>query len=337
MAAPAPAEDNGSFSSFMKRPEDFGGIDVEGFLIQCRLYILGNARKFPDDTSKVLLALSCCKGDAAEWAKNFAEEALNRPRQANEEVTFGSFENFKTLLKEAFSDPNKQQTAQLELSLFRQKDDMTAVEFFSKFDILARKAGYNQGHDEYLIQLLEHNLQMKLVEKITMLEVPGSYATFKERALKLDAAWRRQQTVFKDRRRGTMPVQNRSPQAPQPQTQPVVQTTRDSTGVTFGGQGQLMDLDKARRLGVCAWCGKAGHIARFCPNRGPRRVRQVGGAEISAQPVTATVTEVVAEVAKPQDANELLLCQLTSVTDLLKNLSERVSSIENQGFGKSQQ
>lgn len=320
----------------MKKPEDFTGTDVEGFLIQCTLYILGNPRKFPDDNAKILLALSCCKKDAAEWAKNFAEEAIQRPR-VTEEITFGTFENFKTLIKGAFGDPNKQQTAQLELSLFRQKDDMTAVEFFSKFDILVRKAGYSQGHDEYLIQLLEHNLQIKLVEKVTMLEIPENYKAFKERARRLDAAWRRQQTVFKDRRRGTMPVQNRSPQAAQPQTQQTtVQTTRDSTGVTFGGQGQMMDLDKARRLGVCMWCGKTGHIARFCPNRGPRRVRQVDGAEVSTQPVTATITEVVAEAAKPPDANELLMRQLTSMTDLLKNLSDRVSSIENQGFGKSQ-
>ncbi|KIK49800.1 hypothetical protein GYMLUDRAFT_114256, partial [Collybiopsis luxurians FD-317 M1] len=53
-------------------------------------------------------------------------------------------------------------------------------------------------------------------------------------------------------------------------TVPVVQNAtqthdrRDSTGVTFGGAGRPMDLDKARSEGRCFRCGEKGHLARNC-------------------------------------------------------------------------
>ncbi|KAI0349088.1 hypothetical protein OH77DRAFT_1415579 [Trametes cingulata] len=42
---------------------------------------------------------------------------------------------------------------------------------------------------------------------------------------------------------------------------------RDGSGVTFGGAGQPMDIDTARRRGACFACGQRGHIQRDCPNR----------------------------------------------------------------------
>lgn len=309
----------------MKRPKEFDGTNVEGFLLKVRLYIDGNRRRFPDDMAKVLFVLSLMEGGkAGAWAENFAEEATK-----NDEANYGTFRELSNALKKAFGDPNKAQSAQLELSQLKQMDNMTAVEFFSAFDILIRKAGYDKAdHDQYMIHLLEHNMQEKLIEMVTMTGQPSTYAEFKERTLMLDAAWRRQQAIRKDRRKGNVPTYQKSQPTQQTTQQAPVQTHRDATGVTFGGAGQLMDLDKARALNVCRGCGRRGHILKFCPNRGPRQVRQVDGAEAAV---------VTTEAAKPPDANELLLCQIAALGNMMKGLTDRISTMETQGFGKPQQ
>ena len=54
-----------------------------------------------------------------------------------------------------------------------------------------------------------------------------------------------------------------------------VATRRDATGVTFEGHGQPMDLNEARRKGLCFNCGKQGHIGRNCPAKMKVNVRQM--------------------------------------------------------------
>ena len=46
-----------------------------------------------------------------------------------------------------------------------------------------------------------------------------------------------------------------------------VPPTRTGTGVTYGGQGMKMDIDKVKAEGRCFKCGKPGHISRNCPNQ----------------------------------------------------------------------
>ena len=40
--------------------------------------------------------------------------------------------------------------------------------------------------------------------------------------------------------------------------------TKTSTGTTFGGQGQPMDLSQAKSQGLCFTCHQKGHISRNC-------------------------------------------------------------------------
>lgn len=37
-------------------------------------------------------------------------------------------------------------------------------------------------------------------------------------------------------------------------------------GITYSGQGQLMDLSRARAMGLCFKCGEKGHLACDCKN-----------------------------------------------------------------------
>ena len=46
-------------------------------------------------------------------------------------------------------------------------------------------------------------------------------------------------------------------------TKPVVDQG-NNTGVTYGGAGRPMDIDRSKRSFNCYNCGKPGHIARNC-------------------------------------------------------------------------
>lgn len=262
------------------------------------------------------------EGKATTWAENFMEEVMTAPP-----YDFGTSQAFGDKLREAFGDPNKRQTAQVELSQLKQ-GSMTAAEFFSQFDIAGRRAGHGgTGSDQYLIELLEQNLNERLVDKIMEQDCPDTYVAWKNKAQKLDALWRRRRAVKADQRKGTAHTQQRSQQSTQQTPAQTPAVRKDSTGVTFRGEGQAMDIDKARTLGLCFKCGQKGHIGRFCPNKGMARVRQV--EEVAAAGPS--------EATKPVDPNELILRQLSAFGEMFKGFSDRLSKMETQGFGSPQQ
>lgn len=119
----------------MKRPADFTGTNVEGFLLRTALYIEGNPAKFPNDKSKVVCTLFLMEGKAVIWAENFMEEVMTASP-----YDFGTSLAFGDKLQEAFGNPHKRQTAQVELSQLKQ-GSMTAAEFFTQFSSARRCAG----------------------------------------------------------------------------------------------------------------------------------------------------------------------------------------------------
>ena len=55
----------------------------------------------------------------------------------------------------------------------------------------------------------------------------------------------------------------------------VVPSTKTSTGTTFGGTGQPMDIGQAWAQGLCFTCHQKGHLSRNCPQKKNLMVRQL--------------------------------------------------------------
>ena len=59
-----------------------------------------------------------------------------------------------------------------------------------------------------------------------------------------------------------------------PRTIPVM-ATQTGTGITFGGQGQPMDIGQAKAQGLCFNCHQKSHMSHNCPAKKKAMVRQM--------------------------------------------------------------
>lgn len=177
--------------SLVARPSDFDSKDYKLFRRQYAIYIMANRDSFVTDEEKILFILSCMKGGlAGQWAENEHEKIIE------DGYISSSFREFEERLQGTFSDPNKERNAQHQLSTTRQGFNESAEEFFQKFELNRRAAGYSTGHDSYLIELLERNLKRDIVKTIYTQDLPDSYEGWKRKAIRLDQQERRWRSMF---------------------------------------------------------------------------------------------------------------------------------------------
>lgn len=260
--------------SHVARPEIFDGKGFLTFMRSVNLYLIANKKEFPDDASKIVFVLSYMKaGHADTWAENFTDEA-------NDKNDFGTWDDFKVALKRSFADPNLTKHAVDKLESMTQ-GRQSADEFFQHFETYRRQAGYTSdkgSFDDYLIRILERNMNRDLVTRVHAAEnVIDTYDKFKDRAMRQDAIMRRLEDIPQPKK--PTPTHSTRPHAPSPAQftprppQPVEKRT--SSGMVFGGSGQPMDVDKARMRGRCYLCGTPGHRQFDCPNRNKEQIRQM--------------------------------------------------------------
>ena len=102
-----------------------------------------------------------------------------------------------------------------------------------------------------------------------------NYAVMKSEAIQVEATHRERDN---ERRLQGHPVGKGHPFIPVPST-----SVKTSTGTTFGGQGQPMDLSQAKSQGLCFTCHQKGHISRNCPQKRKAMVRQMLGEMSDAE------------------------------------------------------
>ena len=105
----------------------------------------------------------------------------------------------------------------------------------------------------------------------------NNYAVMKSEAIKVEATHRERDN---EGRLQGHPVGKGHPFVPNPST-----SVKTSTGTTFGGQGQPMDLSQAKSQGLCFTCHQKGHISRNCPQKRRTMVRQMLGEMSEAERV----------------------------------------------------
>ncbi|EKM48920.1 uncharacterized protein PHACADRAFT_202231 [Phanerochaete carnosa HHB-10118-sp] len=275
------------------KPDAFDGTKSKyiAWKTQMKLYVVTQRKQLPEQFDRVLMILSYMKGGhAGEYVATFMKKHFLINEQAE------AYDRLQAM----------------------QMGTLSAQEFFSKFELCAFQANIHdfEVHFQELKSLLEKALRADIIRLLYNLseELPTTYALYKLQVAHIDLNQQQyQRRNPQSQRQGQLqPRQQQTQGAPRAQTTVAaptanapVQTRRDGTGVTFGGRGQPMELDQARRLSLCFRCGEKGHLSCNCPNR--QQAQQVWAAETPVVPTTnaftplALLNKAPAATAEPFD------------------------------------
>lgn len=318
-AADMAENDNGS-RSLVAKPDFFDGTKskYQEWRRQVKFYLLGNRRKITDEEDKIITVLSFMKGGVAgQYADAWVEE---------DDHEIDTITKLWGDLDKHFQIDEKHDAYQKMKAL--KQGSSTAIEFFQQFEKYAKQAGYAKldDHSVELVELIEENVHPASIKTIynSAEPVPTEYSKYKARIEQIDANYQR----GKQRQAGRtttsapkatprpLPATQTTPAPRAPAPTPAPAARRDGTGITFGGRGQPMDLDRARRNGECFRCGVKGHMARDCPQK-------------PAQNIRGTSTEL------PDEAEDR--ASTTSNTSNTEDFENRIRQIMQDEFGKLMQ
>jgi len=122
-------------------PETFDGSRdrAEQFVRSVRIAITMQLDTFSDERMKILYALSFMRGGIAQvWAENETNAVLSHSS------TFTTLAELLAGITRTFGDPDRERTARAQLHTLKMTTGMTADEYMAKFEMLARRTGFNE-------------------------------------------------------------------------------------------------------------------------------------------------------------------------------------------------
>lgn len=271
-ADPSPATEPTRRTPTLPDPEKFDGSrdQLRQFLMQLRLKFEMNSDHFANEKQKIAYTASRLTGNALG-------QILPQIQQDN--MGFESAKELIDILTAAFDDPDRSGTARKRLHEIRQRNRDFAdylAEFNryapdSQYDDIAKKECLQRGLSEELQALMVHH------------PVPEKLFDFTALLQSLDARLRSHQQSL--RRPPTTSLSPRLPYIRRAATSTISSTTSyNSPASTISPADsasnfpEAMDLSNSRRgpvppaeklrrrqLGLCSYCGAAGHQAVKCP------------------------------------------------------------------------
>jgi hypothetical protein len=267
-AAPvAPVQNSTPREPRLPVPDRFNGSreNFSSFLAQVETVFQLNRSRFPDDLTRILYIGSLLTGTASRWF-----EATIRTQLAT--LSYAQFlSQFRTL----FSDPYTVSNARRKIRNLHQ-GSMSASSYIMKFLSLSGETGFN---DNALSDLLLTNLKPEIKDVIaTTADVPDTLNAFIDFIIGIDNRLYERKMETKDYRparpqqRNQYRFQNTPQRIVTPGPDPMdldnlqVQIRNDAPNGPRGPLSQ-QEKDRRRKLGLCLYCGKKGHIAITCPSK----------------------------------------------------------------------
>jgi hypothetical protein len=262
--------------SHVAKPAVFDGKNFKVWWRTVEIYMRANSDDFENVSDKIVFVLSYMTGSnvAGMWAQNYID------KQSDATWRTLQWEPFVEAIKLAFMDKREAQKALEKLNGLKLGLSQSAEEFFAEFDILRRSCGHvGDGFDTDLIRLLRRALPDRILQHIDY-RIPQvtTYEEWKTLALHMDGIWRSNRTdqTRQPIRTPFRPRAREEEKREEPRVPVALGSPRELPGVTQGS-GVPMDIDRARRQGLCFNCQQRGHLARDCPEprRRPYQVRQM--------------------------------------------------------------
>lgn len=201
-----------------------------------------------------------------------------------------------------------------------------AAEFFQEYEKLMWMAGMGED-DRMALECMKDGVHERHRHSIhSLVDMPSTYQEWKTAVGKLDDNYMRELAVTQSSRRAHAPQQSQR-QAPRPQNQTQqaggagVPGRADATGITYGGQGQPMEIDRTR-TGQCWRCGgRRNQPGAGCANAWHRAPQYQRPAPPAAAPP-----------APPQRFRGLTTEELTELTRAWA--AEEPEEFRRAGFGQ---
>ncbi|SJL00662.1 uncharacterized protein ARMOST_03975 [Armillaria ostoyae] len=274
----------------VRKPLPFAGEpdDIDRFITDCQMYFQVHSAYMWLDPYRVAFASSYFEGRAKDWWTLQLED-LYSPSQGK--YRFPSWYAFKGAIATKFSDPSHQDKHKAAMYALRMTGTMTATEYLQELETLAKKAKLRHDTDDrgHMVTALRQGVPASYTNMIANIgtNIPVGYEQWGRHIIIMNEERLRKQALDLV---GRM-LQPRPPPPPNAGTPKGASGTTTSsapkkttTGITYGGRGQPMDID-AVKSGNCFRCGEKGHISKNCPlqswNKGKKQEVRASTTESS--------------------------------------------------------
>ncbi|SJL16754.1 uncharacterized protein ARMOST_20283 [Armillaria ostoyae] len=253
------------------------------------------------DPHRVAFASSYFEGKAKDW---WTLQLADLYSSSRGKYRFPSWYAFKQAVETKFSDPGHQDKHKAAMYVLRMTGTMTATEYFQELETLAKKAKLRHDTDDrgHMVTALRQGVPASYTNMIANIgtNIPVGYEQWGRRIIIMNEERLRKQALDLVGRmfqpRPPAPQQNAGTPKGASGTTTSSAPKKTTTGTTYGGRGQPMDID-AIKSGNCFRCGEKGHISKNCPLQSWNKGKKQEVRASTTEPSTGSKIEEVKDVA----------------------------------------
>lgn len=219
---------------------------------------------YTDDLSKICYMTTFMTGTAYDWVQPYLEEI----DEDEMDPCMTSFPLFVETFRAAFGQVNELVITENALLDIRQ-GSRPATEHNTEFRRLALRTEFN---DPALLAIYRKSLSERLKDELATREMPRDLWDYMSRVVELDNRMRERDG---EKRQAPRPRQKFAPPVRSPYQGQTFPQPMDIDAAKVKQFAPLTEGEKARRrqLGLCLYCGEAGHTASICPKKGKAKTQ----------------------------------------------------------------